>query len=56
MQRPRERRDNPIVFFDVSIGEKTAGRLLIEVDRQPVRCSATYLASIASTPPYTSFS
>lgn len=31
MQRPRQRGDNPIVFFDVSIGEKTVGRLLIEV-------------------------
>ncbi|KAE9304125.1 hypothetical protein PR003_g21827 [Phytophthora rubi] len=30
MQRPRQRGDNPIVFFDVSIGEKTVGRLLIE--------------------------
>ncbi|KAE9195803.1 hypothetical protein PF004_g20333 [Phytophthora fragariae] len=31
MQRPRQRGDNPIVFFDVSIGEKTVGRLLIEL-------------------------
>ncbi|KAI9985519.1 hypothetical protein PInf_004890 [Phytophthora infestans] len=31
MQRPKERSDNPIVFFDVSIGEKNVGRLLIEV-------------------------
>ncbi|KAG2886719.1 hypothetical protein PC118_g17236 [Phytophthora cactorum] len=30
MQRERERRDNPVVFFDVSVGEKSVGRLLIE--------------------------
>ncbi|KAG6972608.1 hypothetical protein JG688_00003902 [Phytophthora aleatoria] len=31
MQRERERRDNPVVFFDVSVGEKSVGRLLIEL-------------------------
>ncbi|KAG1694346.1 hypothetical protein DVH05_005038 [Phytophthora capsici] len=31
MQRTQERSDNPIVFFDVSIGSKTIGRLLIEL-------------------------
>ncbi|KAL3664709.1 hypothetical protein V7S43_010458 [Phytophthora oleae] len=31
MQRPRERSDNPIVFCDVSIDNKTIGRLLIEL-------------------------
>ncbi|EGZ06324.1 hypothetical protein PHYSODRAFT_531670 [Phytophthora sojae] len=31
MQRPRQRGDNPIVFLDVSIGEKNVGRLLIEL-------------------------
>ncbi|ETM48054.1 hypothetical protein L914_07365 [Phytophthora nicotianae] len=31
MQRPRERNENPIVFFDMSIGEKNVGRLLIEL-------------------------
>ncbi|KAG3108522.1 hypothetical protein PI124_g11962 [Phytophthora idaei] len=30
MQCERERRDNPVVFFDVSVGEKSVGRLLIE--------------------------
>ncbi|POM69407.1 Peptidyl-prolyl cis-trans isomerase [Phytophthora palmivora] len=31
MHPQRERSDNPIVFFDVSIGEKLAGRILIEL-------------------------
>ncbi|KAL4145837.1 hypothetical protein PRNP1_012137 [Phytophthora ramorum] len=31
MQRPGQRADNPIVFFDVSVGDKTVGRLLIEL-------------------------
>ncbi|KAG7389191.1 hypothetical protein PHYPSEUDO_010994 [Phytophthora pseudosyringae] len=31
MQCPRERSDNPVVYFDVSIGEKAIGRLLIEL-------------------------
>ncbi|GMF66645.1 unnamed protein product [Phytophthora fragariaefolia] len=30
LRRPRERSDNPIVFFDVSIGEQVVGRMLIE--------------------------
>lgn len=31
MQRPRSRSDNPVVYFDIAIGDEAAGRLLIEL-------------------------
>ncbi|KAH7472589.1 hypothetical protein KRP22_013942 [Phytophthora ramorum] len=42
MQRPGQRADNPIVFFDVSVGDKTVGRLLIEC-LEPLRISDDFV-------------